>query len=142
MAYMPGDVNAHKDQDVRLALHQMAAMAERCGYCIIMLRHLNKSPGGSVVYRGGGSIGIGAARAGFMCGADPDEETGIRRVLAPVKRNLAAEPDAFAYVLVADEALGCASIRWLGRPSTPRPPCCASGPTPIPAPSAPRPLRG
>ena len=116
MAYLSGDVNAHKDQDVRLALHQMSAMAERCGCCIIVLRHLNKSPGGSAVYRGGGSIGIiGAARAGFMCGSDPDDETGTRRVLAPVKCNLAAEPDALAYQLVPDELRGCARIHWLGK---------------------------
>jgi AAA domain len=116
MAYLSADVNAHRDQDVRLALHRLAAMAERCGCCVIVLRHLNKSPGGSAVYRGGGSIGIiGAARAGFMCGADPDDETGTRRVLAPVKCNLAAEPDALAYQLVPDELRGCARIRWLGR---------------------------
>ena len=83
---------------------------------MIVLRHLNKSGGGNALYRGGGSIGIiGAARAGFMCGTDPDDETGQRRVLARVKSNLAAEPPALAYRLVPDELRGCATVRWDGQ---------------------------
>jgi hypothetical protein len=113
MAYLSGDVNSHHDQDVRRALHPLAALAERCGCCVLVLRHLNKTTGASAVYRGGGSIGIiGAARAGFMCGTDPEDET--RRVLAPVKCNLSAEPRALAYQLVPDELRGCVKIRWLG----------------------------
>jgi hypothetical protein len=113
MAYLSGDVNSHHDQDVRRALHPIAAMAERCACCVLVLRHLNKTTGASAVYRGGGSIGIiGAARAGFMCGTDPEDET--RRVLAPVKCNLSAEPRALAYQLVPDELHGCVKIRWLG----------------------------
>jgi AAA domain len=113
MAYLGGDVNSHHDQDIRRALHPLAAMAERCACCVLVLRHLNKSSGASAVYRGGGSIGIiGAARAGFMCGTDPEDES--RRVLAPVKVNLSAEPPALAYQLVPDELRGCVRIRWLG----------------------------
>ena len=114
MAYLSGDVNSHRDQDVRRALHVLSGVAERCGCCVIVLRHLNKASGGSAMYRGGGSIGIiGAARAGFMCGTDPDE-SGHTRVLACVKSNLAAEPPALAYRLVPDELRGCARIQWEG----------------------------
>jgi hypothetical protein len=115
MAYLSADVNSHRDQDVRRALHVLATMAERCGCCVLVLRHLNKASGGNAMYRGGGSIGIiGAARAGFMCGTDPDDDTGRRRVLAPVKCNLAEEPPALAYRLVNDELHGCARIVWDG----------------------------
>lgn len=115
MAYLSGQVNSHRDQDVRRALYPLAAMADRRGCCVVVLRHLNKASGGSPMYRGGGSIGIvGAARAAFMCGADPDDDSGQRRVLAPVKCNLAAEPPALTYRLVPDELLGCARVQWEG----------------------------
>jgi predicted nucleic acid-binding Zn ribbon protein len=115
MAYLNGDVNSHRDQDVRRALHPAAMMAQRTGCCVIVLRHLNKSAGLSAVYRGGGSIGIvGAARAGFMVGLDPSDDTGQRRVLAPVKCNLGPEPPALAYRLVPDDLHGCAHVVWDG----------------------------
>jgi hypothetical protein len=115
MAYLSGYVNAHRDQDIRRALHPLAAMAERTGCCVLVIRHLNKSGGQHAIYRGGGSIGIiGAARAGFMVGTDPDDDTGQRRVLAPVKANLATRPPALAYQLVPDELHGCVRVQWLG----------------------------
>ena len=95
MAYLGSDVNSHRDQDVRRALHPLADMAGRTGCCVIVLRHLNKTPGLSPVYRGGGSIGIvGAARAGFVLSIDAADDTGTSRVLAPVKCNLGPEPPA------------------------------------------------
>jgi RecA-family ATPase len=113
MAYLGGDINSHHDQDVRRALTPLAALAERTGCCVLVLRHLNKSTGASVVYRGGGSIGIiGAARAAFICGTDPEDQD--RRVLAPVKCNLSAEPPAITYQLAEDPARGCVTVRWLG----------------------------
>lgn len=115
MAYLSGDVNAHRDQDIRRALFALSLMAERTGCCVIVLRHLNKSGGPNALYRGGGSIGIiGAARAGFMCGRDPDDETGARRVLANTKMNIAAEPPSLAYYLVADQLHGVARVQWDG----------------------------
>ena len=115
MAFLSGQVNSHRDQDIRRALHVLAAVAERTGCCVIVLRHLNKASGGNAIYRGGGSIGIiGAARAGYMCGTDPDDESRQRRVFACVKSNLAAEPPALAYRLVPDDLRCCARIQWEG----------------------------
>jgi hypothetical protein len=113
MAY--GEVNAHRDQDIGRALHILSSLAERAGCCVIVLRHLNKSGGPNALYRGGGSIGIiGAARAGFMCGTDPDDETGQRRVFANIKMNIAAEPPSLAYSLAYDELHDVARISWEG----------------------------
>jgi AAA domain/DnaB-like helicase N terminal domain len=118
MAYLDGEVNSFRDQDVRRALRPLAAMAERTGCCVVVIRHLNKSGGQIAVYRGGGSIGIvGAARAAFIVGADPEDETGETRVLAAVKSNLAKAPPALAYRLAEDEQLGCVKIEWLGKSS-------------------------
>jgi hypothetical protein len=115
MAYLDDKVNSYRDQDVRRALYPIAAMAERTGCTVAMLRHFTKGGGTNAVYRGGGSIGIiGAARAGFMCGKDPDDESGERRVFAKTKLNIAAEPPSLAYRLVPDELHGCARVQWEG----------------------------
>jgi hypothetical protein len=79
MAYLSGAVDSYRDQDVRRALHPLAAMADRTGCTVLVLRHFSKTGGEKAVYRGGGSIGIiGAARAAFMCGTDPEDELGLR----------------------------------------------------------------
>ncbi len=113
MAYLNGKVDSHRDQDVRGVLHQLAAMAEATGCTMVLIRHLNKAGGGSPLYRGGGSIGIiGAARAAFIVGRDPDDQD--RRILACTKLNLAVEPASLAYRLVSDDTLGCARVEWEG----------------------------
>lgn len=116
MAYLHGQVNSHKDQDVRRALSQLAAVAERTGACIVLLRHLTKgSAGSSALYRGGGSIGvIGLARVGLTAGHDPADDTGERRILAVAKCNVAEKAGSVAYTLVSDPDRGCARIEWLG----------------------------
>ena len=60
--YLGADVDGHKDQDVRRALMPLAKLAERTAAAVVVLRHLNKSTGGPAIYRGAGSIGIGAQR--------------------------------------------------------------------------------
>jgi hypothetical protein len=113
-----GQVNSYRDQDVRRALHQVATLAADTGACVIIVRHLNKSNGTNALYRGGGSIGIvGQARAAFIAAADPDDDTGQRRILAAAKMNIAALPPALAYRLVSDAHLGCARVEWLGETS-------------------------
>jgi putative DNA primase/helicase len=112
MAYLPGKVDSHKDQDIRTVLARLADLGEKTGCCILLLRHLNKTGSGNPLYRGGGSIGIvGAARAGFVAAVDPDDET--RRVLASTKQNLAPEPESMAYRLVGADN-GAAKVEWLG----------------------------
>jgi Bifunctional DNA primase/polymerase, N-terminal/AAA domain len=111
MAYLSGDVNSHRDQDVRRALRPLAEMAERLGVAVVVIRHLNKMSGGPAIYRGGGSIGIiGAARVGLVVGADPDDED--KRVLASVKSNLSAPPASLAYRLVDHQ--GVVRVQWEG----------------------------
>jgi hypothetical protein len=115
MAYLPGKVDSHRDQDVRAVLHRIAELADAAGCTVLLLRHLNKSAGGSPLYRGGGSIGIiGAARAGFIAALDPDDDTGETRVLACVKSNLAAMPDSLSYRLKPAPGRDVARVVWEG----------------------------
>jgi hypothetical protein len=115
MAYLPGDIDAYRDQDVRRTLRPLAAVAERTGAAIVIVRHLRKGSG-SALYRGGGSIGIvGAARSALMVAAAPREEDapddGVR-VIAPVKSNLGPMAPALRWRLV--DTGGVARIEWLG----------------------------
>jgi RecA-family ATPase len=113
MAFLGGQVNAHRDQDIRRALYPLKLLAERTGVAVVVVRHLNKTGGSNPLYRGGGSIGIiGAARAGLLVAPDPDDEH--RRILAVAKSNLAAKAPSLAYRLVGDDLYGAARITWDG----------------------------
>jgi putative DNA primase/helicase len=115
MAYLGGGVNSWRDQDVRRALAPLAAMANRTGAAVLVIRHLNKGRAGSPLYRGGGSIGItGAARTVLLVAPDPED--GDRRIVAVSKCNLAPLAPALAYriapTLVGD--IGTSRIAWEG----------------------------
>jgi hypothetical protein len=112
MAFLSGETNSHRDQDVRRALAPLASLAERTGACVVVVRHLNKAPGNNPLYRGGGSIGIiGAARMAFVVGKDPQDEN--RRVLASTKNNLAKPPKSLMFTLEEAES-GAVRVNWLG----------------------------
>jgi hypothetical protein len=112
MAFLSGDVNSNRDQDVRRALTPLKQMAERTGAAVVLVRHLNKTPGGNPLYRGGGSIGIiGAARSGLVVGRHPDDDE--LRVLAGQKNNLSLPPDSLAYRIVTADN-GAARIVYEG----------------------------
>jgi RecA-family ATPase len=121
VAYLGVDINSHRDQDVRRALAPLQRMAERTATSIIGIRHLNKAQGTSALYRGGGSIAIiGAARAGFLVGLDPDDPE--KRVFARTKGNLSRNPEALqfslaevALSLTTGEKIAVSKIAWLGK---------------------------
>lgn len=112
MAFLPSDVNSHRDQDVRRALAPLARMAEDTGAAVVIVRHLNKMSGGDALYRGGGSVGIiGAARSGLLIAKHPDDDG--RRVMAPVKNNLAAPPPSLVFTL-SEADNGAVRVDWRG----------------------------
>lgn len=114
MAYLPHGTDSHKDQDIRVVLSQLAALADRTGCTVLLLRHLNKASGRDPLYRGGGSIGIvGAARAGLLVAPDPDNPE--LRVLASVKSNLGPPPESLAYRLIGAGEYGVARVQWEGQ---------------------------
>ncbi len=113
MAYFGRQVDAHRDQDVRRTLRQLAAMAERTGCAIVVVRHLNKRSDTSAVYRGGGSIGIiGAARSGLLVARDPEDENA--RILASIKSNLGPPPRSLRFTLENHPGYGCGRVDWRG----------------------------
>ncbi|HEY7061648.1 MAG TPA: AAA family ATPase [Chloroflexota bacterium] len=114
-AYLGGHVDTYRDHHIRRALAPLAALAERLGVTIVVLRHLVKSPTSeNPIHRGGGSVAIGAAaRVVLVVGHDPDDPTQERRVLAVTKNNLAPLAPSLAYVLSGPEDRP-AVVQWQG----------------------------
>jgi len=113
MAFLSGNTNSHKDQDVRRALAPLAKLAERTGAAILIVRHLNKASGGNTLYRGGGSIGIiGAARSGMVVAEDPNDPE--RRILAQNKQNLSNLAASLVFT-VQTAPNGAARVVWCGQ---------------------------
>lgn len=91
MAYLGGDTDSHKDQDIRRALTPLARIAEETNAAIVIVRHLRKGAG-PAIYRGGGSIGImGSARVALILAKDPSDPNA--RVLAVSKSNISKDTD-------------------------------------------------
>jgi hypothetical protein len=113
-AFLPNGTDSHNDAQVRAALSPLSPLAERTGCAILLVRHLNKTPGGSPLYRGGGSIAIiGVARSGMIAAADPNDPEGLRRAIAMSKSNLAGLAPSLLY-RIEEAASGAAVVRWEG----------------------------
>jgi hypothetical protein len=111
-AALSSAIDTYKDHDVRRVLAALAALADRSGCTVLIVRHLTKAARGSAILAGGGSIGIaGAARVVLAVYQDPDDPA--VRLLAVVKNNLAARVVTLSFRLesVADSA---ARINWAG----------------------------
>lgn len=112
VAFLPPRVDANKDAEVRQGLSPVVELAERLGCVVAGIRHLNKAAALSALYRGGGSIGIiGAARSGLLVASDPSDPR--RRILAPLKCNLAVFPPSLAWHLESADG-GVARVVWEG----------------------------
>jgi hypothetical protein len=121
-AFLNGKTDSHNDASSRKVLAELAALAQRTGTAICLIRHMNKM--GSVdraIYRGGGSIAFtAAARTSFLIGPDPtDQSPDIfrRRVIACVKSNLGPKPLSRSFVLRSDSEDEAAHVEWLEEPS-------------------------
>ncbi|MGE3806214.1 MAG: AAA family ATPase [Gemmataceae bacterium] len=114
MSYLGGDVDSHKDHDVRRCLRQIKGVAERTEAAVVAIRHLNKMVTvNAAIYRGGGSIGIiGAARSALIVGSHPEDDS--KRVIARTKGNLAADPEALVYSIEPETESRGPVIQWHG----------------------------
>lgn len=117
VAFLADQVKTLSDHSVRRVLSQLFKMAERTGAAVVALRHLNKSGGGNPLYRGGGSIGIiGQARSGLILAKDPEDESGLQRILAVSKGNLAPPEWKGSVAYTLESMAGAAPrVQWSGR---------------------------
>ncbi|MEQ8784808.1 MAG: AAA family ATPase [Pirellulaceae bacterium] len=94
-AYL-GNVDSHKNAEVRGLLAPLAELAGRHRVAIVTVTHLSKSGGSKAVYRAMGSLAFAAAaRAVWAIVKDQDDHE--RRLFLPGKLNLAKDPDGLAY---------------------------------------------
>jgi len=109
-AYL-GGTDSHKNAEIRGLLAPLAEVAARHGVAILAVTHLNKAGGGRAMYRAMGSLGfVAMARAAWLVQDDPDDQGGNRRLLLPMKCNLAVEPTGLAYHVLGVDLPGLGSV--------------------------------
>jgi len=97
-AYL-GDADSYKNSEIRAILAPLARLATDHDVAILAVSHLRKS-GGPAMYRTMGSLAFNAAaRAVWAVAKAKDDPTGRRRLLLPVKNNLAEDGTGMAYEL-------------------------------------------
>ena len=95
-AYM-GRTDSNRNAEVRAALTPAVEFAEEIGACLLCVTHLNKAgQGKNALHRVTGSIAfIAAARASYVVTKDADNPD--RRLMLPMKNNLAKDTHGFGY---------------------------------------------
>ncbi|WP_439626861.1 AAA family ATPase [Gemmata sp.] len=104
--------NPNADRSVRDALRPLAELAAEYELAVVVVRHLHKSGGGSLLHRGAGSIArVAAARSGLLATADPASADPHRHLLVQTKTNLAGGATwAYRTVLSGGQVVA----EWLG----------------------------
>lgn len=105
-----GGVKTHVDGHVRPhIMTPLALMAEGTNVACICVHHLNKDQEKPDVHRAQGSIGITAApRAVWQFKKDPDDPD--RRLITPVKMNVAKDQSGLAYRIIATEVANVGEV--------------------------------
>lgn len=109
-AYL-GGVDSHNNAEVRSLLAPLSTIAERHGVAVLAVTHLNKSTGTPAVYRAMGSLAFAAAaRAAWAVVKDRDDPH--RRLLLPIKNNIAADAGGLAYRIGPHGVGGGPALDW------------------------------
>jgi hypothetical protein len=94
-----GKVDSHNNSETRGLLAPLADLAARYKVAVVVVTHLNKNAGSKAMHRFTGSIAfVAAARTAWLVAAD--KQNAARRLLLPVKNNLAEDRGGLAYGIV------------------------------------------
>jgi hypothetical protein len=94
-AYL-GDVDSHRNAEVRALLAPLSDLAAQRNTAIIMVSHMNKSAGSEALMRVTGSLAfVAAARAAYLVARDPVDEE--RRFFLPLKNNIGPDSSGLAF---------------------------------------------
>jgi len=109
-------VDTHRTSDVRIALSILADVAARTGVAVFCVLHPNKNDHAQVTalnrIAGSGAFGA-AARSVMAVTPDPEDESGRRRLLLPVKNNNCLDPDGLGFRITSDDPKTCRSrVTW------------------------------
>ena len=109
-AYL-GGVDSHKNAELRGLLAPLSDLAGRHRVAVVTVTHLNKNAGGPAIYRSMGSLAFtAAARAVWAVTKDQDDPR--RRLVLPIKNNLAIDVLGMAFTIEATESGGAAVVAW------------------------------
>lgn len=97
-----GATDSHKNAEIRSLLGTLARLASKYRFSVLVVSHLTKGTQTNAVYRISGSLAfVAAARAAYAVVRDPEDP--LRRLVLPVKNNLASDLGGFSYsISVAD----------------------------------------
>lgn len=114
-----GATDSHNESELRPVLMALVEFARKHDIAIVCILHLNKSTTQSSISRVSGSMAfVGVARSVWTVTKDPAERTSGRRLLLPLKSNIATDQGGFAYSLKSSHN-GQPFISWeAGRVST------------------------
>ena len=107
-----------KVAEVRGGLVPLQQFADRTSAAIILVSHFNKgTPDGSAMSRVAGSGAfVAVCRSAWAVDRDPDQPTGSRRILAPMKNNIGDDRTGFAFELEPfklGNGIGGSRVRFL-----------------------------
>lgn len=107
-----GTVDSHRNAEVRGVLAPLGEIAGRYGLAVVAITHLTKAYGGKAMYRATGSLAFtAAARSAWLVVADKDDPS--RRLMLPVKSNLARMPTGLAYRIDSKAIDGVQDVPYL-----------------------------
>lgn len=110
-----GNVDSHKNADVRRVLGPLAELADRYRVAIVLVHHMNKSAGSSAMYRASGSLAFTATvRMQWLVTGDPNDAG--RRLVLPVKSNVVEVSTGLAYRIASDELRKVGHVVWDATP--------------------------
>lgn len=99
-AYL-GGVDSHRNAEIRSVLQPLSDLAAKYEVAVVAVTHMNKCHGGPAIYRSMGSLAFtAAARAVWAVSRDPDDQR--RRLVLPVKNNVAADGSGLAYRIAGE----------------------------------------
>ena len=92
-----GKVDSHRNTEVRAALNPLVELAEDVSACLLCVTHLNKSSANALSRVTGSIAFVASARASYV--VTKDEQDPERRLMLPLKSNLAKDTSGFAYTV-------------------------------------------
>lgn len=118
-SYMGSGIDSHQTADVRAVLEPLARLADEMRVAVLAITHPPKTTQGRAINAFTGSLAfVAAARMAFICIEEPATE---RRLLLPVKNNLAPLPTGLGYEItttILPGGIATSAVRWDGLPVT------------------------
>ena len=114
-AYL-GRTDSYKNAELRGLLAPLAELAQRRRVVVVAVTHLRKGEG-AAIYRTMGSLAfVAAARAAW--GVVKDKDNPRRRLMLPIKNNLAPDVQGLAYAIGGTGPLNAPVLLWSDEPVT------------------------